>query len=79
VADGDVVFADQHLAHNEPHGLLALLGRQALTVIGVPGAEAVECLGKLEVSLGVVQLGVECFELRVDRGLAFAQLGGAGA
>jgi hypothetical protein len=79
VADGDVVLADQYLADDESHDLLALLDGQALGVVGEPGAEAVECLGELEVGLGVVQLGVEHIELRLDRGLAFAQLGGAGA
>ena len=79
MADGDVVFADQDLADDEPDDLLALLDGQALGVVGEPGAEAVECLGELEVGLGVVQLGVECVELRLDRGLAFAELGGAGA
>jgi hypothetical protein len=79
VADRDVVFADQYFADDEPDDVLAVLDGQALGVVGEPGAEAVECLGELEVGLGVVQLGVECVELRLDRGLAFAQLGGAGA
>ena len=73
------MLTDQYLADDEPDDLLALFDGQALGVVGEPGAEAVECLGELEVGLGVVQLGVERIELRLDRGLAFAQLGGAGA
>jgi len=79
VADCDVVVADQDFSEDESNFLLALLDGQALGVVGEPGAEAVECLGELEVGLGVVQLGVERVELRLDRGLAFAQLGCAGA
>jgi hypothetical protein len=54
VADRDVVFADQHLADNEPDDLLALLDGQVLGAGGEPRAEAFECLGELEVGLGVV-------------------------
>ena len=79
MADRDVVFADQDLADDEPDDLLALLDGQVLGVGGEAGAEAVERLGELEVGLGVVQLGVERVELRLKGGLAFAQLGGAGA
>ncbi len=62
MADRDVVLADENLAYDEPHDLLALLdgelgaGREA-------GAEPFERLGELEVALGVVQLGVERVEL----------------
>jgi hypothetical protein len=62
VADRDVVVADEYLADDESHDLLALLdgeigaGREA-------GAEPCERLGELEVALGVVQLGVERVEL----------------
>jgi hypothetical protein len=79
VPDSDVVFADEDLADDEPHELLALLDGQALGVVGESGAEAFERLGELEVGLGVVQLGVEAVELRLDRGLALAELRGAGA
>ena len=79
MADRDVVFADQDLADDEPDDLLALLDGQVLAVAGDARAEAVERLGELEVGLGVVQLGVERVELRLQRGLAFAQLRGAGA
>ncbi len=79
MADCDVVVADQDLSDDESNDLLALLDGQALGVVGEPGAEAVECLGELEVGLRVVQLGIERVELRLDRGLAFAKLGCAGA
>ena len=59
VTDRDLVFADQHLADDEPDDLLALLDGQALSVRAEPRAEAFERLGELEVGLGVVQLGVE--------------------
>ena len=51
VADGDVVFADQDLADDEPDDLLALLDGESLGVRGEPGAEGVECLGELEVGM----------------------------
>ena len=78
VADGDVVVADQDLAHEEPDGLLALLGGEVFGVAGEAGAEAVERLGELEVGLGVVQFGVEGVELGLQGCFAFAQLGCAG-
>jgi len=64
---------------NPPENAIVLCMDEALGVVGEPGAEALECLGELEVGLGVVQLGVERIELRLDRGFAFAQLGCAGA
>ncbi len=79
MADGDVVLADQDLADDEPDDLLALLDGQVLAVVGEAGAEAVERLGELEVGLGVVQLGVERVQLRLENGFALAQLRGAGA
>ena len=79
MADGDVVLADQDLADDEPDDLLALLDGQVLVACGEAGAEAIECLGELEVALGIGQLGVERVELRLEGGLAFAQRRGAGA
>jgi hypothetical protein len=79
VADRDVVFADQHLADDQPDDLLALLDGQVLGVGREPRAEAFERLGELEVGLGVVQLGVECVQLGLQGGLALAQFGRAGA
>jgi len=72
VADGDVVLADQDLAHDEPDDLLALLDGVVLGVDGQAGAEAVERLDELEVGLGVVKLGVERVQLGLQGGLAFA-------
>jgi hypothetical protein len=54
VADGDVVVAEDDLAHDESHDLLALLDRELLGVGGQTGAERVERLGELEVGLRVV-------------------------
>jgi hypothetical protein len=48
VADGDVVGAEQDLAHDEPHDLLALLDGELSGVGGQSGAEAVERFGELE-------------------------------
>ena len=79
MADRDVVLAAQHLADDEPDDLLALLDGRTLGVGHEPRAEAIERLGELEVGLGVVQLGVERVQLRLQGGLAFVQLGGAGA
>ena len=79
VADRDIVLADQDLADDEPDDLLALLDGQALGVGREAGTEAFELLGELEVGLGVVQLGVQGVELSLQGGLAFAQLGRAGA
>jgi hypothetical protein len=75
VADGDVVLADQDLADDEPDDLLALLDGHRLSVVGEPCAEAVECLGELEIGLGVVQLGVDRVELGLQGGLTLAWLG----
>ena len=72
VADRDVVVADQDLADDEADDLLALLDGQVLIACGEAGAEPVECLGELEVGLGIVQLGVERVELGLEGGLAFA-------
>ena len=63
MADRDVVFADKHLADDEPDDLLALLDGQVLGVGREPCAEAVKRLGELEVGLGVVQLGVKRVQL----------------
>ena len=70
MADRDVVFADQHLADDEPDDLLALVDGQALGVGGEPRAEAFERFGELEVGLGVVQVGVERVQLGLHGGLA---------
>jgi hypothetical protein len=59
VADGDVVVADENLADDEPHDLVALFDGEVLGVGGEAGVEPFEGLGELEVGLGVVQLGVE--------------------
>jgi hypothetical protein len=72
VADGDVVGAEEDLAHDEPHDLLALLDGELSGVGGQSGAEAVERLGELEVGLGVVKLGVEPVELGADCRFALA-------
>ena len=74
MADRDVVVADQDLPDDEPDDLLALLDGQVLGVGGEPCAEAFECLGELEVGLGVVQLGVERVQLGLHGGLTLAQL-----
>jgi len=79
VTDGDVVAADQDLADDEPDDLLALLGGEALGVGGQAGPERFEGLGELKIGLGVVQLGVQRVQLGVQRGLALAELRGAGA
>lgn len=79
MADRDVVVADQDLPDDEPDDLLALLDGQVLGVGGEPCAEAFECLGELEVGLGVVQLGVERVQLGLHGGLTLAQLRCAGA
>ena len=72
MADRDVVFADQDLADDEPDDLLALLDGQVLRGGGEARAEPVERLGEFEVGLGVVQLGVQRVELRLEGGFAFA-------
>jgi hypothetical protein len=54
VADRDVVFADQDLAHDESDDLLALLGGEAVGAGVQARAERFERLGQLEVGLGVV-------------------------
>jgi len=59
VADGDVVVAEQDLADDEPHDLLAPLDGELFCARREAGAERVERLGQLEVGLGVVQLSVE--------------------
>lgn len=79
MTDRDVVFADQHLADDEPDDLLTLLDGQLLGVGGQTGTEAFECLGELEVGLGVVQFGVERVQLGLQGGLALAQLRAASA
>jgi hypothetical protein len=78
VADRDLVFADQDFADEQPDDLLALLDGQILGVGSEPRAEAFECLGELEVGLGVVQLGVKGIQLGLQGRLALAQLGRAG-
>jgi hypothetical protein len=79
VADRDLVLADEHLADEQSHDLLALLDRQLLCVGAEARAEALERLGELEVALGVVQLGIERVELGLQGRFALAQPGGAGA
>ena len=79
MADRDVVGADQDVADDESDDLLALGDGEVLGVGGEPCAEAFECLGELEVGLGVVQFGLERVELGLQGGLAFAQFGAAGA
>ena len=79
MANRDVVFADQDLAHDKPDEVLALFDGQVLGVRGEPCAEPFERFGELEVGLGVVQLGVERVQLGLHRGLALAQLGRASA
>lgn len=79
MADRDVVFADEDLAHDEPDDLLALPDGEVFGRGGEPGAEAFERLGELEVGLSVVQFGVERVQLGLQGGLAFAQVGHAGA
>jgi hypothetical protein len=63
VADGDVVVADEDLAHDEAHDLLALLDGERVGVGGKSGSEAVERFGELEVGLGVVKFGVQGVQL----------------
>ena len=79
MADGDVVVADQDLAHDEPHDLLTLLDREIRCVRREAGAERVKRLGQLEVGLGVVQLAVQRVELGAQRRLTATQFGHAGA
>ena len=63
VADGDLLIADEYFADEQTHDLLALLDREPLGVDVEAGAEAVERLGELEVSLGVVQLVLKRVQL----------------
>jgi hypothetical protein len=77
VADGDVVLADHDLADDESDDLLALLDGEVLGVDAQTRPESFERLGQFEVGLGVVQFGVERVQLRVQRGLALAELRGA--
>jgi hypothetical protein len=79
VVDGDVVVAEEDLAHDEPEDLLALLDRERLGVGRKACAEGVERFGELEVGLGVVQLAVERFELGAECRFAPAQLRHPGA
>jgi hypothetical protein len=79
VANGDVVVAQEDLAHDEPHDLLALLDRELVGVRRQARAERVERFGELEVGLCVVQLGVERVQLGTERRLASAEVGHAGA
>ena len=79
MADGDVIVAEEDLAHDEPDDLLALLDRELLGVGREAGAERVECFGQLEVGLGLVELGVERVELGAEGRFALAELGHAGA
>ena len=79
MTDSDVVVAEQDLAHDESDDLLALLNRESRGVVGEAGAEPVERLGQLEISLSVVQLGVERVELGAECRLTPTQLGHAGA
>jgi hypothetical protein len=48
VADGDLLFADEDLADEQPDDLLALLDRELLGVGIEAVAEALERLGELE-------------------------------
>jgi hypothetical protein len=43
------------------------------------GAQRCDCLSEFEVGLGVVQFGIEGVQLGLQGGLAFAQIGCAGA
>ena len=72
MADGDVIVAEEDLAHDEPDDVLALLDGELVRVGCQAGAERVECFGELEVVLGVVELGVEGVHLGAERRLAFA-------
>ena len=72
MADGDVVVAEEDLAHDESHDLLALLDRELLGVGCQSRAERVERFGELEVGLGVAQLAVERVQLGAERRLASA-------
>ena len=79
MTDGDVVVAQEDLAHDEADDLLTLLDGELLGVGCKSGAERVERLGELEVGLGVVELGVERVQLGAQRRFALAQLGAARA
>ncbi|HXZ85563.1 MAG TPA: hypothetical protein VEI82_08745, partial [Myxococcota bacterium] len=79
MADRDLVIADEHLAHEQPHDLLALLDRELFGVGAEARVEALERLGELEVARGVVQLGIERVELGLQGRFALAQHGRAGA
>jgi hypothetical protein len=78
VADRDVVFAEENLAHDESDDLLALLDREVLGAGRQPRPERVERFGELEVGLGVVQLGVQSVQLGAQGRLAFAARASAG-
>src|ERR1039458_9274301 len=81
VADGDrvVVVADQDLADDEPQDALLFGDVELVQAVVEAAEEPFEGVGELEVGFGVVQFGVERVELCAQRGLAFAQFGGAGA
>lgn len=79
MADGEVLVADQDLAHDEPDDVFALFDGELVGVGDESGAESFERLGELEVRLGVVQLGVECVDVGTQCGLVLSQLGSAGA
>jgi hypothetical protein len=79
VANGDVVVAEQDLADDEPHDLLALLIGEILCVRGQASAERVERLRQLEIRLGVVQLSIEGVQLGAQGRLAPTQFGHSGA
>jgi hypothetical protein len=80
VSDGDgvVVAADQDFADDEPQDALLFGDVELVQPVGEPAEESFKRVGELEVGLGVGQLGVECVELRAQRGLARAKRGRPG-
>src|ERR1019366_1343627 len=81
VADGDrvVVAADQDFADDEPQDALLFVEGQLVQAVVEATEEPFEGVSEFEVGLGVVKLGVERVELRLERGLALAQRGHPGA
>ena len=73
--DGVVVAADQDFADDEPQDALLAGGVELVQTVSEAAEEPFEGVGELEVGLGVVQLGVDAVELRLECRLALAQRG----
>ena len=73
--DRVVVAFDQDFADNEPQDALLSGDVELVQPVGEAAEEAFERVGELEVALGVVQLGVEAVELRLERGWRLRRAG----